>query len=159
MAEIPLMQTPASEIMSKDPTCVELWADVTRLARLLDADGISGAPVVDRQGRLVGVVSKTDLLHRWLERSDDYDPRFIFELMHADEDEDADEPVDAETETPRVEDFMTEDPITVAPDDTLATIAARMADAAVHRVIVVDDDVPVGVITSMDIVRLLAESP
>lgn len=153
MAPTSLTQTPVREIMTKDPTCIEVWADATRLARVLDDDGISGAPVVDRQGRLVGVVSKTDLLHRWIERSDDYDPSFIFELMHA---EDADEPVEAEGDTPRVEDFMTEDPITAAPDDTVAAVARRMADAAVHRVIVVDDDVPVGVVTSMDIVRLIA---
>lgn len=156
MPKTSIMDMLADEVMSKDPTCVELWNDVRRLAAIFDADGISGAPVIDRQGRLVGVVSKTDLLHRWLERSDDYDPRFLFEMMP--EDGDGAELIDPEAEAPRVEDFMTEDPITAAPDDTLGTVAKRMAEASVHRLIIVDDEAPVGVITSMDIVRLLAES-
>ena len=151
-----MIRRPVRDLMSPDPTCVEPWMDVRTLARLFESDGISGAPVVDQQGRLIGVVSKTDLLHRALEASEDYDPVYVFEMMRGDED-DLDENVISAAGEMRVEDFMTEDPVTAKPDDELHTVAAKMVDSAVHRIIIVEKDSPVGVLTSMDIVRYVAK--
>ena len=53
----------ASEIMTSNPVRVTSDATATELGRLLDTNEISGVPVVDALDRVIGVVSKTDLLH------------------------------------------------------------------------------------------------
>jgi len=53
--------------------------------------------------------------------------------------------------------YMTADPVTVTPDTPIDTVAQRMIDAHVHRVIVVDDEFrPVGIVASTDIVAAVA---
>ena len=56
--------TPASvkDIMTRDPVCVSPDTSAVELARILEANEISGVPVVDALDRAIGVVSKTDLL-------------------------------------------------------------------------------------------------
>ncbi len=50
--------------MTVDPVRVTREASAQELARLLETHKISGVPVVDELNRVVGVVSRTDLLHR-----------------------------------------------------------------------------------------------
>src|SRR5215469_13589420 len=54
----------AMDVMTTDVITVDPDTTVQALATLLAERGISGAPVVDASGRLVGVVSEGDLLHR-----------------------------------------------------------------------------------------------
>jgi CBS domain-containing protein len=50
------------ELMTRDPIIVSIDAPLPEVAELLDRFDISGLPVVDREGQLVGVISQTDLL-------------------------------------------------------------------------------------------------
>ena len=54
----------AADVMTTDVITVDPNATVQSVATLLPERGISGAPVVDSDGRLVGVISEGDLLHR-----------------------------------------------------------------------------------------------
>ena len=54
----------AMDVMTTDVITVDPDTTVQALATLLAERGISGAPVVDAEGRLVGIVSEGDLLHR-----------------------------------------------------------------------------------------------
>jgi IMP dehydrogenase len=56
--------TPATvgDLMAFEPVVVQANATLDEAASLLDLHGISGLPVVDRSGSLVGVLSQTDLL-------------------------------------------------------------------------------------------------
>jgi len=54
----------AMDVMTTDVITVDPETTVQSLATLLAERGISGAPVVDTDGRLVGVISEGDLLHR-----------------------------------------------------------------------------------------------
>ena len=54
----------AMDVMTTDVITVDPDMTVQALARLLAERGISGAPVVDSNGRLVGIISEGDLLHR-----------------------------------------------------------------------------------------------
>lgn len=139
----------ASDVMIADPICVEPSATLRQLARILDEYDISGAPVVDPQGRVIGVVSKTDLIRRCAQGIVDVPPALLFEVLGEQSDEEAElipEPLVC------VQDFMSEDPLTVAPETSAESVARIMFESRVHRVIVVDDDrMPLGVITSLDL--------
>jgi CBS domain-containing protein len=121
------------------------------VARILDSNEISGAPVIDGQGRVIGVVSKTDLLHRFLEGPEGSRPVSFLEAVAEGLDR---SPTMDPDDLGMVEDFMSPDPLTVTPDAELSDIASMMADNLVHRVIVVNtSQEPVGVVTSLDLLR------
>ena len=54
----------AADIMTTNVITISPNASVKELAKLLSDHGISGVPVVDNDGKLVGIVSEGDLMHR-----------------------------------------------------------------------------------------------
>jgi CBS domain-containing protein len=145
----------AQDVMSKEPVCIELGTSLRDVARAFDQNQISGAPVIDGGGRLVGVVSRTDLVHRFLDDSLAHDPRTLADFFSGGIDDD-EAPMESEPVV-NVEEFMTDSPVTAPPTATLRELAKLMGDAHVHRVIIVDPSrIPIGIVTSLDLVRALA---
>jgi CBS domain-containing protein len=155
MNHVLTQKTVAREIMSREPVCAELGMSIRAVARLFEENEISGAPVVDTQGRVVGVVSRTDLIRRYTEGDADYDPQYLIELFGGEEEDDGSGPMPERLIT--VDDFMTSDPITAHPTTPVQMLAAKMVQSRVHRVVIVDDQrFPVGIVTSLDLVKALA---
>lgn len=146
----------AKDIMSAEPECVEASTTVRELARLFEEYEISGAPVVDAQDRVIGVVSKTDLIRRCSEGTNDIPPAYLFEILS---DQGGNENVSEVIPEPLVcvGDFMTEDPVTVTQNTPVDFIARLMHEKHIHRVIVVDEErFPLGIITSLDLLGVFA---
>lgn len=140
----------AKDVMIPEPVCVEPSTTIRGLARVFEENEISGAPVVDQEGTVVGVVSKTDLIRRCSEGTVDVPPAYLFEALRdqgeGDDGEVLPEPLVC------VQDFMTEDPVTVRLDTPVSQIAREMFERRIHRVIVVDaENYPLGIITSLDL--------
>jgi CBS domain-containing protein len=140
------------EIMTREPITVERDTTIRQLARLFEEFEISGAPVIDDNGVIVGVVSKTDLIRQCMEGTLEEAPGYLFELLS----EQADEDVEMVSERIiQVQDFMSTDLVTATPDESIATVARRLAEARVHRAIVIDPQRrPVGIVTSLDILSV-----
>lgn len=136
------------EVMTRNVVSVPSDMPLQAVAEVLLDCGISGAPVVDDAGRVLGLVSKTDLV-RWQMDEDDQDlPPFA-----------ADPGPFAEDAT-TAEDVMTKGIVVVKAGASLSEAAGVMARAGVHRVPVVDAaGVVVGLVTSMDFVRWVAGQP
>jgi CBS domain-containing protein len=145
----------AEDIMTPDPVCVEPSTTIRDLARIFGDNEISGAPVVDAQGRIIGIVSKTDLIRRCAEGIVDVPPAYLFEVVSEQGGEDEEvipEPLVC------VADFMTEDPVTVSPSTPLNYLARLMHEKRVHRLVVVDHDkFPVGIVTSLDLLGVFPQ--
>jgi len=119
--------TPVSRIMSLNVHCVTEEVTLSALAGSLLEGGISGAPVVDEQGKPVGVVSKTDLLRHGV-------------IPDA-----------------RVKSIMTPMSFTLHEEQSVSKAAALMAYEGIHRLPVVDDEgTVVGLLSSLDILHWLA---
>lgn len=123
---------------------------------------ITGAPVVDDDGRLVGVVSISDLMRAEDEDHDvsrtvaDY---FSESSSYANPNFDLDDLREGLSEIP-VSEVMTEDPICVAPDCPISEIAALIRKHRIHRVLVASPGPEAeleieGIITLFDLVSLL----
>src|SRR5512138_659545 len=102
------------------------------------ADGhISGMPVVDGSGRVIGVVSTTDVITAEAENDD---PTARQALL----------------ENTVVRDIMTPRPFTVGPGEDVREAARQMLYADVHRLFVAEGDKVIGIISTTDIVRAVA---
>lgn len=119
-----LMQTKVIAIRS-DATLAEA------IDSLADAH-VSGLPVVDGHGRLVGVVTSTDVI----EAEAEHKSGGVMKTL--------------------VSEIMTRTPFTVAPDLSLGEAAQQMLYAEVRRLFVKDKGKLVGVISQTDIVRAVA---
>jgi CBS domain-containing protein len=131
------MSTLARDVMTTELITVTPGTPLSEFARLCSEDNISGCPVTRVDGALVGIVSKTDLVRRLIEDH----PRLgsTREVPVWDE------------ETRQVGDIMTEDVLTVGPTTPISEIAERMARDRIHRVLVMEGDRLVGLVTSIDI--------
>jgi CBS domain-containing protein len=125
---------------------------VPELAEILEGNGISGVPVVDVQERVVGVVSRTDLLHRCMDGPRGSGAESFFAALAQGLEGGSD--IDPE-ELGTVEEFMSVDPVTARPDEPIAVVARRMAEERVHRVVVVDDEQhAIGMVTTLDLLKV-----
>ena len=125
--------------------------------------GVSGLPVTDRAGSLVGIVSRSDVVRRLaMEQSMG---EWISDSYRDDADEDwpqksADEigrMVGERMERHRVLDIMRSEIVSAEPDEPVREVARRMLEHRVHRVPVLEDGRLVGLLSSMDLVRIVAE--
>ena len=166
MSSATLKGNQVKDVMTARPVAVSPSMTIRNLAELLDSNEISGVPVVDGQDRVIGVVSKTDLLHQWIRGSEvseagEYSrvgsfsgSGSIIELL---EDGIRTEEIDRNTDK-AIEEFMSVDPVTALPEDSLDVISRRMVNERVHRVIVVDQDSRLlGIVTTLDILDHLSD--
>lgn len=142
----------ADEVMTRNPTTIAPEASVAEAVRLMLEARVSGLPVVDAAGRLVGVITEGDLLARaelgtekkrakWLE--------FLFGPGRSAEDF-------VHSHGRRVEEVMTRTPITVGPQARLDEVVGQMIEKRVKRLPVVDGDRLVGVVSRADVLRALS---
>jgi CBS domain-containing protein len=136
---------------------------LTEMDRVLLAHQVSGAPVVV-EGRLVGVASRGDVIHALYQEqrkaqrvSDFYTSPFpipipALERLARDSREIADRMIKL-----RVRDVMSTEPRAVAPSDPLEQAARLMAEGGIHRLPVVAEGRLVGILSSLDLVRLIAD--
>jgi len=156
-----MRQAKARDVMQRTVITVGPEASLADLQRLFLEEGIGGAPVVDDEGRVVGVVTVSDILRAVEEERDTAvaEPRYFRETEEfsgPDWSHDVADFQDRLAEL-RVEDAMSRAVIAVAPDASAADVARRMRESRVHRVLVLDKDVLVGIVSTFDLIELLAE--
>jgi predicted transcriptional regulator len=128
------------------------------LVRFLNEREISGAPVVDGQGHFIGVVSMTDVGRHLAEPSDFESARVEFYRDIRDEVtlEDLGQRY-VEGRAVNVRDVMTPVVHHVAATAAVAEAARIMVERHIHRLVVTEGRQPVGMITSMDLLRVVSE--
>lgn len=150
----------ASAIMT--PTVVTVGDRMTtqEVAKFLVEREISGAPVVDELGRLVGVISITDIARVAAEPVEGLGGQSTSDFYRADEDE----PPTLESGQRYVEqhglpvrDVMSPIVHAVREDASVAEVARLMVEGHLHRVLVTRGADAVGIITTMDLLKVLAD--
>jgi CBS-domain-containing membrane protein len=145
----------AKDVMTREPLAVSPSMPLRELAQLLDTNEISGVPVVDMQDHVLGVVSKTDLIHRWIEGEEGDRGEPFGDVL---EDEWGDLASLMPDDLGVVEDIMSADVVTATEDEPVSILAHRMADARVHRIIIVDERGYLhGIVTSLDLLKVFPE--
>jgi len=168
------------DIMTTDVVTVPPGATLREVAEVLAERQVSGAPVVAEDGRVVGVITATDLVRfespeagaappRRVERGgrEEGPPEppagFLVELWAEPGPEVLErflaarsmegDPLDRHT----AEEIMTPDVVALPPDAEIHVAAERMLRERIHRVLVMEGGRLVGVVSSTDVLRAVAE--
>lgn len=145
----------ARDVMVAPVITVKPYASVKAVADLFWKRRISGAPVVDDNGTIVGMISEGDLVYRYELKTDRPHPYWFLQLAGKEtlaKDY-------AKAHAKHVADVMTRNVITVAPDTSLNDIAALMEKNSIKRVPIVENGQLVGIVSRANLVQALASAP
>jgi len=142
----------AADVMMSEVITVGEDASVQEAARLMAEHGISAVPVVDRDNRVVGIVSEGDLLHR-AETGTERRRSWWLDMV-ASANQLAGEYVKSHSGC--VKDVMTRDVISVTEETGVADIAILLETNRIKRVPVLLDGRLVGIVSRANLVRALA---
>lgn len=151
--------------MTRDPVVLSPAMTLEQAAERFVQHEISGAPVVDERGRLVGILSESDILSHLRRLAEEtLGKRYLTSRVHSldllaflgERDHQAVEAVYRQLRASKVSDVMTRHVRSVKPTDSLEAVAAAMIEHDVNRLPVVDMDRVVGIITRADLARVLA---
>jgi CBS domain-containing protein len=144
------------DIMSRDVVTIGPATPVSQIARLMSEHGISGLPVVDEAGRVLGVVTELDMIARntrfkmptffvildsiiYLETPHHFQERLAHVLGAT------------------AEEIMSKPAVTIGPAATIEELAELMVDQRKNPIPVVENDRLIGIVSRSDIVGLMVE--
>ncbi len=117
----------ASDIMTRKVATIRPEASAQEAAQLLDEKRISGAPVVDADGKIIGIITEADIISK------------------------------VNRDGLRVADIMSHNVIAISEETPVSEIAALLTERKIKRVPVVRDGKLVGIVSRADIVHAVAQ--
>ena len=150
----------AKDLMTEKVVCVHPDTPIHTLIKILIKNRINGAPVVDKEGKLVGVVSKTDIVE-YEEKTGKKRPTVGKKSFYSDTNGKLKKAFDKVSKSKvfgnaSVKDIMTSHVITAQADDTIDRLAKIMHDKKIHRIIIQDKGRVVGVVSTLDILNAVS---
>jgi CBS domain-containing protein len=153
------MATTARDIMQTRVVTISPDAPLRAVQSVFVEEGIHGAPVVDEEGNVVGVVSTTDLLRAASEAADSAPVEstyFRYDLdVHGFDWSRAPADLRERLTDAIAADVMTSEILAVTPETPVSGIARVLREHAVHRVLVIEDGELCGIVSAMDLIALL----
>ena len=130
------MPKSVGELMTDDPVVAVADMSLSDAAELMDFYRVSGLPVIDWDGCLIGVISQTDMLHARTTKAL-WDAWPGLAVRH----------------------LMTSPAVTVTSDSRVEEAAELMERLHIHRLVVIgaDGESPIGVLTLTDLVHSMAQ--
>lgn len=150
----------ASDLMNPEVLTVREDMTLRQVANFLVDNEISGAPVEDGSGKLVGVVSFTDIVTALVQDDGGDGDRtsfFVSEWEEAMSREDLEDIEALDDAALTVREIMTPEVYTVREETPVSEIAEAMVENHVHRLLVTREDRVVGIISTSDLLGLLVE--
>lgn len=141
-----------SEIMTRNVASITVEATVEDAAKLLLERNISGVPVVDKGGNLVGIITHKDLLYKNMNPDTPAMLEILGGFVYLGGVDRYNEELKKLVGT-KVSDVMTRDVVTADVNDTTAEVAQLMVHNGINRVPIVKDGQMVGIVSRSDIVK------
>jgi CBS domain-containing protein len=145
----------ANDIMTRDVAVVHPETTLRAAVKLMASRRISGLPVVDEDGTVVGMMSEGDVLG-WREGFSEREARW-FDLLAEGFELAPDFLREVQKQRRKIKTLMSTNPITVTETTPAREIASLMLAHGIKRVPVMRDGKLVGIVTRADLVRALAQ--
>ena len=152
----------AKDIMNREVLTVNAELSLQSFAEFLFQNSISGAPVTSKNGKLIGVVSITDIIRHEtpLEKGLQFNSRHDF-YVHTVEDRFSHQDLDSlhfgDEPLMTVQDIMTSTILEVGEEDTVQQVADTMIRNRIHRVFVTREKEPIGIISAADMLKVIRD--
>jgi CBS domain-containing protein len=146
----------AKDIMTKDVVTVAPDTSIEELSTLLVSNEISGAPVVNAEGAIVGMVTENDLISRNKRLHIPTVVSFLDAVIYLESSKKFSDDVKRLTAT-KVGDICAKKIVTITEDTTLTDIATIMSEKNVHLLPVVRSGKVVGIVGKRDVVKAVAQ--
>jgi CBS domain-containing protein len=148
-------QRRVGDIMNRDVVTIQPHTSVGEIARLMSSHGISGLPVVDDTGQVLGVVTELDMIAR--------NARFkmptyfviLDSIIYLETPQHFQERLEHVLGT-TAEEIMSKPVATIAPTATIEELAELMVNQRKNPIPVVENNQLVGIVSRADIVRMMA---
>ncbi len=142
----------ARDIMSTNLVTISPEATIENAARLMADENISGIPVINNEGEMVGMISEGDLLGKHKQISPPAYIEFLGGIFFTESQDKYFEDIKRHVAT-HVKDLMTEKVISINPDTPLEEIATIMFENKIKRLPVLEDGELVGIVSRADVVK------
>lgn len=138
----------ARDIMARQVVAVKPEESLAEVAEAMGQNGVSGVPVLDKTGKVLGVITEKDFLVRMGVKDPKNFMSVVAECLQVKK------CVALPMRTQTARDIMSAPAVTVSPDTPVRTISQILVDKGINRVPVVDrKGVLVGLVSRADIVR------
>jgi CBS domain-containing protein len=136
------------KVMSRRVHSISLNATFSEIVTILTKHKIGGAPVVDKKGKVVGIVSEKDLFFKLYPSQKDFytDPEYYMNFDRLERDAKGIKKLKAK-------DFMSKEVISVRSDDHILKVCSLFIRHKIRRLPVIDDGQLVGIVTTNKIYR------
>lgn len=159
-------KTKVKEVMTTEVIAFKPIDKIRSVTEILIKRNISGAPVIDKQKKVIGVISEADIMNLTATIPlpeidlDPFNPFSIFSLIsHMRKVKKLPEEIEKQCKTlfeGSVSDVMSKKPVTVSLDDSISDVARIMHKNDFNRLPVVDDDGKlIGIIARADVIGVL----
>lgn len=139
----------AKDIMSREVIAVNPKTTVEEISKIFVSNSISGVPVINKENRVIGVVSESDIIFREIR----HDPSLVERLGDIVLSRKLRE---VERAGKTAGEIMTSPPITVHEGTPLRELVQIITEKKIKRIIIVDKEGhPVGIVSKIDIVKVL----
>jgi len=144
----------ARDIMSKEIVSVSTTTSLKDLAHTFVETRFSNLPVLDEEGRLVGIISETDLVEQQRPLHIPTVMTLFDWVFSFGNEKRFKEEVDRVTAA-TVGELYHKDLVTCSPDTTVRDLAALMSQHKVHLLPVIENDKMIGVVARLDLIRVM----
>lgn len=146
------------DIMTTQVITLSPDTDIVQAAEILLENRINGAPVIDEQGRIVGILCQSDLVAQQKK----IPLPTVFTLLDSYISLTSSKQLEKQVRKIAawtVSDAMTPNPVTIQSDTSIETVAALMVDSKFHTLPVMEGKNMVGIIGKADLLRTLVSAP
>ena len=142
----------AKDIMAREMVTVTLETSITDLADKFVSSRFSNMPVLDQSGKLVGIISETDLVEQQKPLHIPTVMALFDGVFYLDSEKRFQKEVDRVT-AQTVGELCQRDPVTCGPEATIGEIAGLMSKHKAHLIPVLEDDNLIGVVARLDLIK------
>ncbi|MFO7578212.1 MAG: CBS domain-containing protein [Pelovirga sp.] len=146
----------ARDIMTTEVVSVSVTTSLKDLAKKFIETRYSNMPVLNEQGRLIGVISETDLIEYQRPLHIPTVMTLFDGVFSLGSEKKFQEEVDRVTAT-TVGDLYRKNPVTCSPSTPVNELAGLMSKHKVHLLPVVEDDRMIGVVARLDLIRVMED--